>query len=43
MDSVIERKIANCLALAYNPNASEWAKNFWKKTAEKLAKRLDNK
>ena len=39
----MEQRIANCLALAYNPKSSEWAKNFWKKTAEKLAKTLDNK
>jgi len=36
----LERKIASCLAIALDPSASDWAKKFWKETAEKLSKKL---
>jgi hypothetical protein len=32
----LERKITACLSIALNPKSSDWAKKFWKETAEKL-------
>ena len=36
----LERQIASCLAISLNPTSSDWAKKFWKDTAEKLSEKL---
>ena len=37
----LDRRIAACLAVSLDPSSSDWAKKFWKKTAEKLMKKVD--
>lgn len=39
----LDYKINACLAIALNPNSSDWAKKFWRQTAEKLMQKKVDK
>jgi hypothetical protein len=37
----LQKAINSCLAISLQPDISDWAKKFWKETAEKLMKKVD--
>ena len=37
----LERAICACIAASLQPDISDWAKKFWKETANKLQKKVD--
>ena len=37
----LERAICSCIEASLQPDISDWAKKFWKETANKLQKKVD--